>query len=190
LGTASTTTALTPAVNHVEMVHRPGERELAKQVFRLLGCNTIDRGGEFVSAMVDGGDVAAPNNVLYVSEVTPEQWELEQALQAALAEDGKLHVAADAYIARLRREPQRSFHFGIRCEDRAAWDARLDAIRAAGAGAGDPGLTGRVAVSGVFFPGDPGAYTDRMAQAFVWTDVMASGLLTIGQHIELQWHRN
>ena len=39
-------------------------------------------------------------------------------------------------------------------------------------------------------PGDPGAYTDRMAQAFVWTDVMASGLLTIGQHIELQWHLN
>jgi hypothetical protein len=29
-----------------------------------------------------------------------------------------------------------------------------------------------------------------MAQAFVWTDVMASGLLTIGQHIELQWHLN
>src|SRR5436190_1653163 len=83
------------------------ERELAKQVFQLLGCTTLDRGGEFVSAMVDGGDVAAPNNVLYVSEVTPEQWDVEQALQAVLDEDGKLHAAADAYLARLRREPQR-----------------------------------------------------------------------------------
>jgi hypothetical protein len=27
-----------------------------------------------------------------------------------------------------------------------------------------------------------------MAQAFVWTDVMASGILTFGQHLELQWH--
>ena len=53
-----------------------------------------------------------------------------------------------------------------------------------------PELDGRVTVSGVFFPGDPGAYTDRMAQAFVWTDVIASGLLTIGQHVELQWHLN
>jgi len=26
-----------------------------------------------------------------------------------------------------------------------------------------------------------------MIQAFVHTDVMASGLLTFGQHIELQW---
>ena len=177
----------TPALNHVELVHRPGERELAKQVFQLLGCNTIDRGGDFVSAMVDGSDSAAPNNVLYVSEVTPEQWDVEQALQAALDEDTKLGAAADAYLARLRREPQRSFHFGIRCEDRAAWDARLDAIRSASESGA---LKGRVAVSGVFFPGDPGAYTDRMAQAFVWTDVMASGLLTIGQHIELQWHLN
>jgi hypothetical protein len=177
-----------PALNHVELVHRPGERELAKQVFQLLGCNTIDRGGDFVSAMVAGGDVAAPDNVLYVSEVTPEQWEVEQALEAALAEDGKLHAAADAYLARLRREPQRSFHFGIHCDDRATWDDRLDAIRAAPTT--HPDLEGRVSVSGVFFPGDPGAYTDRMAQAFVWTNVIASGLLTLGQHIELQWHLN
>ena len=99
-----------------------------------------------------------------------------------------LQEAADAYLARLRREPQRSFHFGIRCENRAAWDARLDAIR--DAADNDPALKGRVALSGVYFPGDPGAFTQRMAQAFVWTDVIASGLLTIGQHIELQWHLN
>lgn len=42
-------------------------------------------------------------------------------------------------------------------------------------------------VAAVFGPGDPGAVVDTMVQAFVWTDVIASGLLTIGQHIELQW---
>jgi len=58
----------------------------------------------------------------------------------------------------------------------------------AGEGARDSGLAGRVAVAGVFRPGDPSAVTDTMIQAFVWTDVVAAGLLTLGQHIELQWH--
>jgi hypothetical protein len=51
----------------------------------------------------------------------------------------------------------------------------------------NPELAGRVSVSGVFRPGDPGSYTDTMVQAFVRTDVIASGLLTFGQHVELQW---
>ena len=50
-----------------------------------------------------------------------------------------------------------------------------------------PDLVGRVTLSGVFRPGDPGSYTDTMTQAFVRTDVIASGLLAFGQHIELQW---
>jgi hypothetical protein len=25
-------------------------------------------------------------------------------------------------------------------------------------------------------------------QAFVWTDVVAAGLLSMGQHVEVQWH--
>ena len=33
----------------------------------------------------------------------------------------------------------------------------------------------------------PGSYTDVMVQAFVKTDVVAAGLLALGQHVELQW---
>ena len=43
-------------------------------------------------------------------------------------------------------------------------------------------------MTGVYFPGDEGSITETMAQGFVWTDVMASGILTFGQHLELQWH--
>ena len=42
-------------------------------------------------------------------------------------------------------------------------------------------------VSGVFYPGGPGSITDAMVQAFVYTDVVAAGLLAFGQHVELQW---
>ena len=85
----------------------------------------------------------------------------------------------------MRTEPQRSFHFGIRFHSRDDYDATLDRVRAA---ADDPELAGRVTLSGVFRPDDPGAAAPNMIQAFVRTDVVAAGVLAFGQHVELQWH--
>jgi hypothetical protein len=175
-------------LNHVELVYRPGERALAARVLELLGCRVMDTGGTFLSAFVDAGTDDFLNNALYASEVTPEQWELDRSLLEAFARDGddELGAAGRAYLHRLTNEPQRSFHFGIRFPELEQLEASLAAIEAAGRD--DPELAGRVAVSGVFRPGDAGAYTDLMVQAFVKTDVLASGLLALGQHVELQWH--
>ena len=169
------------ALNHVELLYRPGERDLAKRLFEVLGCRAVDRGGTWFTAFVaaDGADWS--NNVLYASEVTTEQWAFEQTLLASTGEAPE----RTAYLDRLRREPQRSFHFGIRMADAAALEAACERVRQAGADGGE--LAGRVRLAGVFRPGDDGAVADTMVQAFVWTDVVASGLLTIGQHIELQW---
>jgi len=168
------------ALNHVELVYRPGERDLAKRAFEVLGFRPVDRGGTWFTSFIatDGADWS--NNVLYASEVTPEQWAFEQALPASTTDAPELA----AYLDRLRREPQRSFHFGIRIADEAALDAACERVRRAGAEGGE--LAGRIRLAGLFRPGDPGAVADTMVQAFVWTDVVASGLLTIGQHIELQ----
>ena len=68
----------------------------------------------------------------------------------------------------------------------AALDELVSRVRAAGAD--DPDLAARVAVDGVYRPGEPGSIAQNMVQAFVWTDVLAAGLLTFGQHIEVQWH--
>jgi hypothetical protein len=145
------------------------------------------------------------NNAVYASEVTEEQWALERALAAALEADGDVGVTARAYLDRLRNEPQRSFHFGVRYPslDRLrnepqrsfhfgvrypsvdALDATLARIE--GVGTSDPELAGRIAVSGVFRPGDAGSYTDTMVQAFARTDVVAAGILAFGQHVELQY---
>jgi hypothetical protein len=173
-------------LNHVEMVYRPGERELAKRVFELLGCKPVDRGGTFVSSLVDPDSDDFSNNVVYASEVTAEQWDLECALVAELEGDTAVGKTARAYLARLAGEPQRSFHFGMRLPTLEALEAAVARVR--DASSSDPDLKGRVHVSGVFHPGDPGAYTDTMVQAFVRTDVVAAGLLAFGQHIELQWH--
>jgi hypothetical protein len=178
-------------LNHVEMVYRPGERALAGKVFELLGMRVSDRGGTWMSALIDPDVADFSNNACYASEVTPEQWALEQCLARAIGDDGgdgdgdDVGPAARAYLDRLRAEPQRSFHFGIRFHSRTDFDATLDRVRAA---ADDAQLAGRVALSGVFHPDAPGAYAPNMIQAFVRTDVVAAGLLAFGQHVELQWH--
>ena len=174
-------------LSHLEMVYRPGERELATRVCELLGLRVTDGGGPWLYAHVDPevGDVAT--TACYASEMTPEQWALEQALTAVIsADDGDAGAgsAAVAYLSRLQVDPQRSFHFGIRVTDRDDFDATLERIRAADA---DPDLAGRVSLTGVFHPDDPGALARGMIQAFVRTDVIAAGLLAFGQHIELQW---
>jgi hypothetical protein len=171
-------------LNHVELVYRPGERRLAARAFELLGCTVADRGGTFLTAFIDPTAADFMNNCFYASEVTSEQLALEDALETAMR-GGAIAAEARCYLDRLQREPQRSFHFGVRYpdfDDLAAAVARISA-----AGRGDPDLAGRICVSGVFRPGDAGSYTDAMVQAFVRTDVIASGLLAFGQHIELQW---
>ena len=40
----------------------------------------------------------------------------------------------------------------------------------------------------IYDPSEPDAYAPGMFQAFVRTDVVAGGLLALGQLIELQWH--
>lgn len=175
----------TRRLNHVELVYAPGERQLAAQVFELLGCRVADNGGPFLTAYIEQTESDSANNVAYASEVTPEQWAFEQALSGALGQEGALGDAARGYLSRLGDEPQRSCHFGIRFSSYEAYEAALAQIQRAGEQ--DPGLKDRIVLSGVFRPGDPGAYSKIMIQAFVRTDVIASGALSLWQHIELQW---
>jgi hypothetical protein len=151
------------ALNHVELVYRPGERALAARVFELLGCRPQDRGGTYLTSFVEPTEGDFVNNTVYCSEVTPEQWQLECALGDTLAAEGPVAAAALTYFERFRREPQRSTHFGIRVMDRDAYDGVLEGIREAGDH--DPDLAGRIRVSAVFAPGDPGSLTDKIGRA-------------------------
>jgi hypothetical protein len=171
-------------LNHIEMVHAPGERHLAIRVFELLGGRiSVSAAGTPIALDVASQLVGRfpHDNAIYVSEITPEQWEFEQSLRDTLHRDGRLRSLHESYVANVRDQPQKSFHFGIRFESLEALEERVEAINEAGA---DTELKGRMAVSGVY---RPGTYTTSMTQAFVWTDVVASGLLLTGQHIELQW---
>ena len=168
-------------LTHVELLYRPGERMLAKKFFELLGCAVVDQDGTFFTAFIEplaARDYA--NNVVYASEIRADQWTLEQEIA--------IEAAATCQLLRVvtRREPQRSTHFGFRVRDREGLYELVAGVKEAAVC--DPELCGRVAIDAVFVPGEPGAIAPNMIQVFVWTDVVAAGMLTFGQHIEVQWH--
>ncbi len=172
-------------LNHVEMIYRPGERHLVTKLFTALGCTVIDTGATHLYIAVDTPDQHGLNNSLYASEVTQEQWLLEQQLQQALQGESPLAAAYAGYDDKFRRHPQLTSHFGIRFPSFAKLEETLSQLEHHL----DPELAGRVQIKGVFRPGDPGSYTDLVMQAFIKTDIAASGLLAFGQHIELQAQR-
>jgi hypothetical protein len=166
-------------ITHVEFLHAPGERQLAQELFGVLGCRVVDRGGTFFTSFVEPEGTSWSSNVFYASEVTDEQWAFELSLRE------RAGASLTSFVDTRRGVPQRSFHCGFRVPDEPALLAVVDRVeRAATSGP----LAGRVAMAGVFRPGDPGALAPNMVQAFVWTDAVACGLLALGQFIEVQWH--
>ena len=169
-------------LNHVELVYRPGERSLAGRLFETLGCKVVETGGPYLVIQICPGLGGFFDNVLYVSEVTSTQLQLESVLQRELSSHGELRKRFREFQDGRRDEPQRTTHFGIRMRSTAELDGILERVRSLE----DPELQGRVSVTGVFRPGDPGALSDSLVQAFLHTDICAAGLLSFGQAIELQ----
>ena len=57
------------------------------RVFELLGMRVVDNGGEWMFALDRSSVGDASNNACYASQVTPEQWALEQALTSAMDDE-------------------------------------------------------------------------------------------------------
>jgi hypothetical protein len=170
----------------MEFVYRPGERKLAVAALELLGCRVSDGGGEFLAASVDPQAPDIIDNAFYASQVTAQQWAFEEQLAKALGSPDSLGRAHAGYHDLLTREPQRAMHFGMHTATLEDLEATVERVR--NVEKTHPQLAGRISVSGTFYPHKPGSLADNIVQAFFYTDVLASGLLTIGQHIEIQWY--
>jgi hypothetical protein len=175
--------------NHVEMVHRPGEAHLAVKLLALLGCEPLTSPTPFAGATWH----FSKDQTLWVSEATPEQWAFELWLQAQLEKHGA--GDAQAFVARLAALPQRHSHFGLGLVSLEDWEALVARIE--DAAAGDPDLKGRISLPVRQRPGDPGSVAEEsegkmgrtLYQAFLRTDILSTGLLTLGQAIEIQHYR-
>lgn len=174
-------------LNHVEFAHRPGEGDLAVTLFEALGlhCRVIDTPpyGQYIVVSLDGSPHG--ENDMFASAAEPEQLALEDAFAGAIAVEGSPLARAAGGFRHLQREKAfRAAHFGLRMPGVAALDtviAALDALaRGTLAGRLDLGFTMERSHA------EARATDSPMKQIWVWTDVISTGLLTVGQQIELQ----
>jgi len=165
-------------LTHVELLHAPGERALAIRVFELLGCTVADSGGHWFTAFIDSNLRDYANNSFYASEAPVEQIAIEASLPDSV----------EAWVEMIRATPQKSPHFGLRVGTTEEHQEIIERIL--DASTNDPELRGRIEVLGLFPHDAADAIATNMDQAFIWTNVVASGPLRLGQVIEVQWHLN
>ncbi len=174
-------------VNHVATFYQPGEQHLAVKVYQALGCRVSDttfgQGNEGLVIHVEPDQDDLVNNVIYAAEVTPAQWQLEQELRGALGEREALARAFATYGAQREDQPESVTHFGLRYASFAKLERALKQLEEEL----DPELQGRLKVAQVcHLPAGTSFLTEDVISAFVVTDVIAAGLLMLGQTIELQ----
>ncbi len=174
-------------LNHVEFAHRPGEGGLAVSLFEALGCacTTIDTPpyGAYIVVSLDGSPHG--NNDMFASEAEPEQLALEDALSRQMAADGEgLGAAAADYRSLQRDKAFRATHVGMRLPSVAALDDVITRLGSLAKGE----MAGRLELGfGMERTLEEARASDTpIKQIWVWTDIISTGLLTLGQQFELQ----
>jgi hypothetical protein len=168
-------------LNHVEFAHRPSEGPLAVLLFEALGCTceTIDTPpyGTYVVVSLDGSPHG--QNDMFASEAEPEQLALEEAM--ANAADGQ---ALERFRTLQMERPYRVNHVGLRIPSVSALNETIARLKELKAGP----LAGRLELGfGMEHPfEDAEAAGMPVKQLWIWTDVISTGLLALGQQIELQ----
>ena len=122
------------------MFYAPGDRALARDLFRAIGCRVLDpqedagpadlgaAAGPYLVVFVDPESTDLIDNVMYASEVAPEQW----ALRAGAARAPRVRCGPAGELRRLPRElrPPSAGNDAHRCGDgRAAARGRARASR-------------------------------------------------------------
>jgi hypothetical protein len=172
-------------LSHIEVTYRPGERQLAIDLFEALGCKTYDTetksltGSTYISVHPDPADRSL-DNVLYISEMTGEQCGLEKLLREKIEADADLRQAREAYRALAGDRPFGLCHIAIRYPDFETLERVLAEVEQRLT----PELRARSSLK-IFRQGDCEEIGWNSIQAFVYTDIATSGISAFGQIYEL-----
>ena len=170
-------------LSHFEMVYRPGERDLAKSFLKALGLDVTESGKYLVGFVGTPASGNGYENSITASEVTPEHWEFEQALEKEMQRPDLAGLSA-SYLRELKSKPQNRPHFGMAYSSLDSWNASVEGFQEALDR--HPELKGRAEIASKFVPGSPGAQTDFLHHAFIHTDIVGFACLPLGVVIELQ----
>ena len=174
-----------PILSHVQAMYRPGERQLAIDLFKAMGCAVYD-----TTALGDGTETilsAHPDpsercldNVIFLTDMPEGQLQLEAILKQRIETDETLRAACEQYGGVAGERPAGLAHFAVRYPSLQDQDRVLDAFEARLT----PELKPRAKLK-VFRPGVPGDGRTHHFQSFVYTDVVTAGIAAFGQIIEL-----
>lgn len=191
----------TKYLGHLALHYRAGDGERVVQLFRSLGLRVEDlgparNGDRFLKVIVDT-DAPHGDGYFFAATAAPAQLAFEDALTASGG------AALEAYRSARLADPESSFHIGVRYQSLEALERAVHAVEAM---AGEPDLQKRISVvrmkapagrspevdarmaaSPVFKPDDREAFSPGGVQVFIQTDIVAGGLLAIGQTIELDY---
>lgn len=177
-------------LSHVEVVYRPGDRQLAIALFHAMGCKTYETdtknpaGVGYISAHPDP-DVRGQDDVIYISEMPPVQAALEGLLRERVAADEALSAACDRYRAMANTQPFGLSHVALRYPTFESLEAVLAGLEAKLT----PELKSRVALK-IFRPGDSAEIDwGETIQAFIYTDIAVAGMTPFGQVYELSAYK-
>lgn len=190
------------ALGHVALAVGPSDGPAAARLLGLLGLEVTDNGPSkmgdpWYTAVVDPDTFGGLENLFFVVPVSEAQLRLEAAMGEALADTPEL---VD-YLASKREQPESTSHVALAYRDFDALEAAVQAVedavdddpllrgrvqvRAFRARPGDADVDERMATSDVFAHADDEAFVPRTVQVFVQTDIVAAGLLLLGQTFEL-----
>jgi hypothetical protein len=197
----------TKALGHLALHYKAGDGDLVLRLFRSLGLRVEDlgparNGDRFFKVVVDSSS-AEGDGFFYVATVAPYQVAFEQALNSAFSADKDAQALA-AYRTARSTDPEAGFHIGVRYEGLDALEQAVLAIEAAMRE--EPRLAGRIGVTRlkapagknaeidarmsrapVFKADDREAFGEGGVQVFIQTDLVAGGLLALGQTFELDY---
>jgi len=200
------------ALGHLAVHYRPGEGPLAVRFFELIGARVktfgpFPNGDYFYIIAINSTTPDEAEDIVFLSAMTPQQYELEQELSTHLGVGTKQpNAKLQAFFAEKERQPEFFLHFGFhfaRLEDLEAAVQRLDDAKSrdpafgarfqgfqklqARGEASDADIPARMAVSPVFSKSEGYAFGRNIAQVHIRTDLFAAGLSFLGAVVELDY---
>ena len=172
-------------LSHVEAVYRPGDRQLAIDLFETLGCKTYNTdtkslaGSTYISVHPDPNERGL-DNVLYLSEMTAEQSRVEDILRQRIEDDEELRASRDRFRSLASEKPFGFSHIAMRYPTYESLERVLDGLE----DRLTPAMKAR-SVLRIFRPGDAQEIVWDSIQAFVYTDIVVAGISAFGQVFEM-----
>ena len=168
-------------LSHVEAIYRPEDRDLTIALFEALKCKVYNTntktltGSDYLSVHPNPNRRDA-DDVIFLSEMNPEQMAVENRIRELKESDGNLKDAFAAFAEAVVEKPYGFSHIAIVYPDYETLGEALDGL--------EDRLTGDLK-SRTVVKTFRGAFEWESIQTFVYTDLAVAGITAFGQVYEL-----